>query len=132
SASHAHHGGGHQGGGAEEERGPWWKRKKDKKNKRKERQQHGGRSGGPQHPPQPPPPVLVPQHHGDSPGPARFAGLAALDTLAAALETGNGEATAIRIDEIYSLNLFELTQFARRLEVAFEGSPNRLQMLEAI
>ncbi len=125
-------GGFQQGGGPDEDRGPWWKRKKDKKNKWKDKHQHGGgRPAGHQHPPQPPPPVLAPQHFGDLPDPAGFADQAALDALAATLATGNGEAP-IYVDEIYSLNLFELTGFARKLGVSFEGTPNRLQMLERI
>ncbi|MDF3057443.1 MAG: rho [Rariglobus sp.] len=128
-------GGFHQGGAPDDDRGPWWKRKKDKKNKWKDKHQPhgggGGRPGGHQHPPQPPPPVLAPPHYGDLPDPARFADLAALDTLAATLLTGNGEAP-IYVDHIYSLNLFELTGYARKLGVPFEGTPNRLQMLEAI
>ena len=130
-------GGFQQGGGADDDRGPWWKRKKDKKNKWKDKHQPhggGGRPGGhqhPLHPPQPPPPVLAPPHYGDLPDPARFADQAALDALAATLLTGNGEAP-IHVDQIYSLNLFELTGFARNRGVPFEGTPNRLQMLEAI
>ncbi len=131
-----------QGGAADEDRGPWWKRKKDKKNKWKDKHQgggHGGHGGGgrhgghahPQHPPQPPPPVLAPVHYGDLPDPARFADQVALDALAATLLTGNGE-EPIRIDQIYSLNLFELSGFARKVGVVFEGTPNRLQLLELI
>ena len=131
-----------QGGAPDEDRGPWWKRKKDKKNKWKDKHQgggHGGHGGGgrhgghahPQHPPQPPPPVLAPVHYGDLPDPARFADQVALDALAATLLTGNGE-EPIRIDQIYSLNLFELSGFARKVGVVFEGTPNRLQLLELI
>ncbi|HEY9248084.1 MAG TPA: transcription termination factor Rho [Rariglobus sp.] len=125
-----------QGGGTDEERGPWWKRKKDKKNKWKDKHAPhphggGGRPGGHQHPPQPPPPVLAPQHFGDLPDPARFADQAALDALAATLQAGNGE-PPLQVDHLYSLNLFDLTQFARKAGVAFDGTPNRLQMLEAI
>ncbi len=134
------------GAGPDDDRGPWWKRKKDKKNKWKDKPHaphaphapHGGGGGGgrqgghhPQHPPQPAPPVLVPQHYGDLPDPARFADPVSLDALAATLATGNGDAP-IPVDRIYSLNLFELTGFARSLGVPFEGTPNRLQMLEAI
>jgi transcription termination factor Rho len=136
--SHSGNGAGQPGGfpqgGPDEDRGPWWKRKKDKKNKWKDKHQpHGGgpRQGGHQHPPQPPPPVLAPVHYGDLPDPARFADQATLDTLAATLLTGNGEAP-IRVDEIYALNLFELTGYARKVGVVFEGTPNRLQLLEKI
>ncbi len=134
----------HGGGGHDDDRGPWWKRKKDKKNRWKEKHQNGGghsggpggghgggRHGGPQHPPQPPPPVLAPKHYGDLPDPARFADLAALDTLAAALQAGNGDAP-IQVDQIYALNLFDLTGLARRLGMVFDVTPNRLQALEAI
>ncbi|MET0262529.1 MAG: transcription termination factor Rho [Rariglobus sp.] len=125
-----------QGGGAEDDRGPWWKRKKDKKSKWKDKHSHGGGGGGGgrpaghQHPPQPAPPVFV-QHYGDLPDPARFADLVALDGLAATLQIGNGDAP-IQIDQIYSLNLFELTVFARKQGLPFEGTPNRLQLLEAL
>ncbi|CAM2790206.1 transcription termination factor Rho [Rariglobus hedericola] len=125
------------GGAPEDDRGPWWKRKKDKKNKWKDKHQNsggggGGRSGGhPQHPPQPAPPVLAPQHYGDLPDPARFEDQVALDTLAASLLTGNG-AAPIQIDQLFSFSLFELTAYARKLDVPFEGTLNRLQMLEAI
>jgi transcription termination factor Rho len=130
------HGGGFQqaAGGSEDDRGPWWKRKKDKKGKWKDKHgggHGGGRQGGPQHPPQPPPPVFV-QHYGDLPDPARFADLAALDALAEKLATGNGEGTSIAIEHVYSLNLFDLAAFARRIGATFEGTPNRLQVLEAI
>ena len=125
-----------QGGASDEDRGPWWKRKKDKKNKWKDKHAHGGGNGGrqgghPHHPPQPPPPVLAPVHYGDLPDPARFADLAALDALAASLQTGNGDAP-IHVDQIYAYSLFELTAFARKLDVPFEGTINRLQLLEKI
>lgn len=145
-------GGFQQGAAVEDDRGPWWKRKKDKKNKWKENKPHGGgqqhgqggggpRQGGhggghgghnaaPLHPPQPPPPVFVP-HYGDLPDPVRFADLDALDALAAELKSGTGGET-IFVDQIYSLNLFELIQTARRLGVVIEGTPNRLQVLEVI
>ena len=132
-------GGFQQGGATEEDRGPWWKRKKDKKNKWKDKHAHGGGGGGgggrpgghPHHPPQPPPPVLAPVHYGDLPDPARFADLTALDALAASLQAGNGDAP-IHVDQIYAYSLFELTAFARKLGVPFEGTLNRLQMLETI
>lgn len=134
------------GGGApqpsahDDDRGPWWKRKKDKKGKWKDKPQgggghqggnHGGRPGGSQHPPQPAPPVLQAKHYGDLPNPARFADLAALDTLAATLTVGNG-AEPIQVDKIYSFHLFDLTVFARKLGLVFDVTPNRLQALEAI
>jgi transcription termination factor Rho len=131
-------GGGFQqgaGGGAEEDRGPWWKRKKDKKNKWKDKPGHGGgRHGGAphaQHPPQPLPPVLAPVHYGDLPDPARFDDLVALDALSATLSTGNGEAP-ISVDQIFAYTLFELTAYARKLGLEFQGTLTRLQLLEAI
>ncbi|MBW8781445.1 MAG: transcription termination factor Rho [Verrucomicrobia bacterium] len=125
---------------SEEERGPWWKRKKDrKKNKWMEKQQ-GGRGEHPghqQHPPrqahpqQPPPPVFV-QHYGDLPDPARFADSVALDALAAELLAGSG-GEPIQLDQIYALNVGEVTAYARKLGVVLNASvPNRLQTLEAI
>lgn len=137
-AHHQGHGGAQQGGGGDEDRGPWWKRKKDKKNKWKDKHGHGGgggggggRHGGPQHPAQPPPPVLAPVHYGDLPDPARFADLTALDALAASLAGGEG-GEPVRVDQIFSHTLFELTAYARRLGLPFEGQPTRLQLLEAI
>jgi transcription termination factor Rho len=132
-------GGGFQpagGGGAEDDRGPWWKRKKDKKNKWKDKQGHGGggRHGGAphaQHPPQPPPPVLAPVHYGDLPDPARFADIEALDALAATLATGNGDAP-VAVDQIFAYTVFELTAYARKLGLEFQGTLTRLQLLEAI
>ncbi len=131
-------GGGFQqgGGGGEDDRGPWWKRKKDKKNKWKDKQGHGGggRHGGAphaQHPPQPPPPVLAPVHYGDLPDPARFSDLVALDALAATLATGNGDAP-VAVDQIFAYTVFELTAYARKLGLEFQGTLTRLQLLEAI
>jgi transcription termination factor Rho len=120
----------------DEERGPWWKRKKDKKGKWKERLQNGGggQGGRPSthhHPVQPTPPVLQAKHYGDLPNPSRFADVDALDELAAKLRVGNGS-EPIRVDNIYSLHLYDLTLFARKLGLAFEGTPSRLQALEAI
>src|SRR5437870_2961860 len=80
-------------------------------------------------PPQPPPPNLTP-HYGDLPNPARFADLAALDALAA--ELGGGTAEPLRLEELYALNLADLTARARALGVTFEGPPNRKQALEAL
>ncbi len=130
-----------QGGGGEDDRGPWWKRKKDKKNKWKDKHGGGGQGGGrhggqphaqhPAHPPQPPPPVLAPVHYGDLPDPARFADLVALDALAATLATGNGD-TPIRVDQIFAYTVFELTAYARKLGVEFQGTLTRLQLLEAV
>ncbi len=133
-------GGAPQPSAHDDDRGPWWKRKKDKKGKWKDKPQgggghqggnQGGRPGGSQHPPQPAPPVLQAKHYGDLPNPARFADLAALDTLAATLTVGNG-AEPIQVDKIYSFHLFDLTVFARTLGLVFDVTPNRLQALEAI
>ena len=128
-----------QGGGfqqpaqGEDDRGPWWKRKKDrKKNKWLDKQQGQGRvpHHAHQHPPQPPPAIFV-QHYGDLPDPARFSDFTALDALAADLLAGNG-AEPIKLDYIYTLNLFDLIAHARKLGVVVEGTPNRIQVLGAI
>ena len=119
-------------GGHDEDRGPWWKRKKDKKGKWKDKHQNGvGRPSGHHNPPQPPPPVLEQKHYGDLPDPARFTDLHALDVIAEKLRIGNGD-EPIQVDKIYSLNLFDLTVFARKIGLFFEVTPNRLQALEAI
>ncbi len=114
--------------------GPWWKRnKQNKKKKWLDKQQ--GRGGPPHHAPpphhpaQPPPPNLTP-HYGDLPNPARFADLAGLDALAA--ELGSGPAQPLRIDELYALNLADLTARARALGIGFDGPPNRKQALESV
>jgi len=120
-------GDGRQGGG----HGEWQDRNSWKRNKRK-RGRHGGHwqpgSGGPasHYPPQPPPPAPAPVY-GDLPDPARFADVAALDALAAEISSGKGE--PICLDHVYSLNLADLTAFARELKVPFEGAPNRLQLI---
>ncbi|MEI6861131.1 MAG: transcription termination factor Rho [Verrucomicrobiota bacterium] len=118
---------------------PWWEKKRDKKKQKwLERQQHGkgGGGSGPVHasapmprPPQSPPPNFVP-HYGDLPNPARFANLDTLDALAA--ELGGGTAEPLRLDELYALNLADLTARARTLGVKFDGPPNRKQALEAV
>jgi len=119
---------GRQGGG----RGEWQDRNSWKRNKRK-RGRHGGHwqpgpGGGPasHYPQQPPPPSPAPVY-GDLPDPARFSDLAALDALAREISSGKGE--PVYVDEIYSLNLSDLTAYARRLDVPMEGAPNRLQLL---
>jgi transcription termination factor Rho len=120
-------GDGRQGGG----HGDWQDRNSWKRNKRK-RGRHGGHwqpgPGGPasHYPPQPPPPALAPVY-GDLPDPARFADLAALDALAKEISSGKGE--PLYLDHLYSLNLADLTAFARELKVPFEGAPNRLQLI---
>jgi transcription termination factor Rho len=140
---------GGNGGGAQQEgygasQGEWqdrgdrgfWKR-----NKRK-RGRHGGGhwqpgggggQGGPppqtQHPPQPPPPSNAPVF-GDLPNPSRFNDLAALKVLAKEIASGKGD--PIFLDELYALPLAELTAFARKFGVDFEGAPNRKQLLAQI
>ena len=133
-------GGQPQGGGG---RGEWQGRDAWKRNKRK-RGRHGGGpwlpngpgggpgggghgggghgGGGPIHPPQPPPPAAQPVF-GDLPNPARFNDLAALETLATEISSGGGE--PLVLDDLYTLTLGELTAFARREGIAFEGAPNR-------
>jgi transcription termination factor Rho len=126
-------GGGGQGHGG---RGDWQDRNSWKRNKRK-RGRHGGGQwqqgpgggGAPRYPQQPPPPSPEPVY-GDLPSPARFADTAALDALAR--EIGSSKAEPLYLDHLYSLNLADLTAFARSQKVAFEGAPNRLQLLPQI
>jgi transcription termination factor Rho len=114
--------------------GDWQDRNSWKRNKRK-RGRHGGHwqpgSGGAasHYPPQPPPPAPAPVY-GDLPDPARFADLAALDALAKEISSGKGE--PLYLDHLYSLNLADLTAFARGLKIPFEGAPNRLQLIVQI
>ena len=135
-------GGGGQGGGQGDwqgqERGFW------KRNKRKRGRFGGGGGGGGNwqpgpgggggggghaHPPQPPPPSSAPVY-GDLPQPSRFADLAALDALAKEISSGKGK--PLYLDELYAKNLADLTAFAREYDVAFEGAPNRKQLLAQI
>ncbi len=122
--------GGGQGGG----HGEWQDRNSWKRNKRK-RGRHGGQwqpgpGGGQQrYPQQPPPPAPAPVY-GDLPDAARFSDLAALDALAKEISSGKGE--PLYLDHLYSLNLADLTAFARGMKVSFEGAPNRLQLLPQI
>nr|WP_272940905.1 transcription termination factor Rho [Opitutus terrae] len=105
-----------------------------KRNKRK-RGRHGGghwQPGGPpreQHPPQPPPPSNAPVL-GDLPNPSRFTDLAALEKLAQEISSGGGE--PIWLNELYALNLADLTSFARGMGASFEGAPNRKQLLTQV
>jgi len=129
------HGGGQ--GEWQQDRGDrgFWKR-----NKRK-RGRHGGGhwqpgGGGGQggqplspYPPQPPPPSNAPVF-GDLPNPSRFNDLAALKTLAREISAGKGE--AVYLDELYALHLADLTSFAKKFGVEFEGAPNRKQLLALI
>jgi transcription termination factor Rho len=135
------------GGRTQNPNEPFWKR--DKRGKRNRGNKHGGghgNSGGhpggghgggnwqqheraPKHPQQPPPPNLNPVF-GELPNPNRFADLAALATSATEIASGGGE--PLSIDQLYALNLHELTAEARRLGATFEGAPNRKQLLAAI
>ncbi len=97
--------------------------------------QSGGGGGGQAreayqpHPPQPAPPSTTPVF-GDLPNPARFNDLAALDALAQQLAVGTGD--TLWVNELYALPLGELTAFARRFGVVFDGAPNRRQLLTQI
>ena len=131
------------GGGGQ---GEWQERGFWKRNKRKRGRYGGGGGGGGgnwqpgpgggagggnahAHPPQPPPPSSAPVY-GDLPAPARFADLAALDALAREISSGRGK--TLYVDELYAKHLADLTAFAREMEIAFEGAPNRKQLLGQI
>jgi transcription termination factor Rho len=109
-----------QGGGDRGDR--FWKHGKRKRGR------HGGpwQPGREQHPVQMPPPSAQ-TSFGDLPNPARFADLAALDEQARQLTADAGE--PLWLNEIYAMNLADLTAHARRLGVSFEGVPNRRQLL---
>jgi transcription termination factor Rho len=114
--------------------GEWQDRNAWKRNKRKRGRFGGGNwqpapGGGSQHPPQPPPPTPV-QSYGDLPNPAKFADLGSLDQLATEISAGKSE--PLRLDQLYALNLADLTAAARKLGVSFEGAPNRKQLLAEI
>jgi len=120
-----------QGGG----HGEWQDRNSWKRNKRK-RGRHGGGQWQPgpgaapqRYPQQPPPPSPAPVY-GDLPDPAQFADFAKLDALAKDISSGKGE--PLYLDHLYTLNLADLTAFARGLKIPFEGAPNRLQLLSQI
>jgi transcription termination factor Rho len=124
-----------QGGGGGAGRGEWQDRNSWKRNKRK-RGRHGGGQWQPgpgsapaRYPQQPPPPSPAPVY-GDLPDPGRFADHAAMDALAKEISSGKGE--PLYLDHLYSMNLADLTAFARGLKVPFEGAPNRLQLLSQI
>lgn len=119
---------GGQGSGYQE-RGFW---KRNKRGKRGRQWQPGGGGGfqpREQHPPQPPPPggTVV---HGDLPNPSRFADLTALESLA--VDISSGSTSTLWLHELFALNLGELTAFARKTGVAFEGAPNRRQLLTQV
>ena len=126
------HGGGHGGHGGGGDRGDrnFWKHGKRKRGRHGggggQWQQGGGRE---QHPQQMPPPSNAPVQ-GDLPNPSRFADLAALDALANDVSSGGGE--PLWLNDIYAKNLADLTAFARNLGVAFEGAPNKRQLLTDI
>ncbi|HVU36020.1 MAG TPA: transcription termination factor Rho [Opitutaceae bacterium] len=73
----------------------------------------------------PPPSAL--QINGDLPNPARFADVAALDSLAGEIGAGGGE--PIWLNQLYAKTLAELTTFARELGLAVDAAPNRRQLL---
>ncbi len=89
----------------------------------------GGNGGQPKHPPQPPPPKGE-IYFGELPDPARFADLAALDTLADDIAAKKTD--PIWLNELYALGHADLSAKARALGATFEGVPNRKQLLAAI
>jgi transcription termination factor Rho len=121
-----------RGGGDRGDRGFW-------KHGKRKRGRHGGGGGGghwqpggggrEQHPPQPPPPSNAPVY-GDLPNPSRFNDLAALDALAKELSSSQSE--PLRLNELYALNLADLTAFAKKFGVTIEGAPNKRQLLTGI
>ena len=126
------HGRGHSPAGGQ---GEWQDRKHWKHNKRK-RGRFGnwqpGPGGGPQHqqyPPQPPPPTAA-VSYGDLPDPSRFADAAALDARAA--EISSGSDAPLHLDQVYALNLADLTAFARERGASVDGAPNRKQLLSLL
>jgi transcription termination factor Rho len=120
-----HGGQGGQGQGGYQERG-FWKRNKRGKRGRPWQQGGGGFTPREQHPPQPPPPSAA-AVAGDLPDTARLADAAALDALAG--EIASGKNPPLWLNEIYALNLADLTAFARKSGVNFEGAPNRRDLL---
>lgn len=91
--------------------------------------QGGGNGGQPKNPPQPPPPKGE-VYFGDLPDPARFADLAALETLAD--DIAAKKSAPIWLNELYALPHAELSAKARELGAKFEVVPNRKQLLAAI
>lgn len=83
----------------------------------------------PKYPPQSAPPKEV-VHYGDLPDPARFQSLTAVAQLAEEISSRNAE--PIWLNELYGLNLAELTAFAKKMEIKFEGAPNRRQLITQI
>ena len=84
---------------------------------------------GPKHPPQPAPPKEV-VHYGDLPDPARFQNWEALEKLA--VEIADSKEEPIWLNELYGLNLADITAYATKLGVKFEGAPNRRQLVNQI
>ncbi|MBL9216222.1 MAG: transcription termination factor Rho [Opitutaceae bacterium] len=84
---------------------------------------------GNKHPPQPPPPKEA-VHYGDLPDPARFQNLEAVDQLAR--DIADSKEDPVWLNELYALNLGDLTAFARKLGAKFEGAPNRRQLITQV
>ena len=118
--------GGHyqQGGG-----GKWGRRQRGNKFRGGGKWAGNQNFQGPKHPPQPAPPKEV-VHYGDLPDPARFQNLEAIEQLAD--EIAKDKSDPVWLNELYALNLAELTAFAKKLEVKFEGAPNRRQLITQI
>lgn len=109
----------------------YWKQlKKEKRNKHGKPWQQNPNDRGPQNPAQPPPPSLAPKL-GDLPDPARFADLAALDSLAAELSAGGGGETVF-LDALYAMSLADLAAFARGTGAVIEGQQPRRVLLTEI
>jgi transcription termination factor Rho len=121
--------GGQQGGQNREDRN-FWKHGKRKRGRHGGGWQPGGGGGGrEQHPQQMPPPSNGPVL-GDLPNPSRFQDLAALDALANELSAGAGE--PIWLNQLYALNLADLTSRVRQLGIAVDGVPNKRQLLTEV
>jgi transcription termination factor Rho len=118
-----------QNGNGQHPHEPYWKKKKRDKFAKKHGKWQPQGGGQPKHPTQPPPPNLQPAY-GDLPPPDRFADPAALDALAAEITAPGAE--PIYLDQLYALTLAELTASARIFGAAFEGAPNRKQLLAAV
>jgi transcription termination factor Rho len=84
---------------------------------------------GPKHPPQSAPPKEA-VHYGDLPDPARFQNIEAVGQLAE--EIAKAKTEPVWLNELFALNLAELTALAKRMEVKFEGAPNRRQLITQI
>ena len=131
------HGGGQPQQGEWQERGFWKRNRRDKRGKRGKFgggpwQPGGGNGGGGHspHPPQPRPPADSGPSFGDLPDPSRFDDLSALEKLATEVSSGKGE--PFYLDEIYALNLADLTAFARKLGATIEGAPAKRLLLAKI